>query len=245
MSPSRASDDGEPQRVVCVFCGAHPGNKPAYLEAARQLAQLFHRENIRLVYGGGTYGIMGELARTLVKLSGPKAVHGIIPTALVRVEPGFTKQKPPAPGDALLSDQYGAKTPERTAALAEEEYGETTMVPDMHTRKKMMADEVRAGAPGSGFMVLPGGFGTLEEAMEMTTWNQLNIHQCGIVLLNIEGYWDGLLAWIDNAAEAGFINQGNKEIMVKCDDVNRAVDALVSYKIARGRLALDWEQKDL
>lgn len=209
------------------------------MEAARKLAELFHRENIKLVYGGGTWGIMGELARSLVKLSGPKSVHGIIPTALIRVEPGHTKK--PVAGQETLSEEYGAKTPERGLLLKEDEYGETSLVPDMHTRKKMMADEVRAGAPGSGFMVLPGGFGTLEEAMEMTTWNQLNIHTCGIVLLNIDGYWDGLLSWIDKAVESGFISQENKEIMVKCDDVSRAVELLVNYRVAKGRLNLDWE----
>ncbi|KAI5301245.1 hypothetical protein KEM56_001862 [Ascosphaera pollenicola] len=238
MSPA-LNTPAQRQRVVCVFCGAHPGNKPEYLDAARKLGELFHRENIKLVYGGGTWGIMGELARTLVKLSGPKAVHGIIPTALIRVEPGH--QKKPAAGQETLNNDYGAKTPERTTFVKEDEYGETSLVPDMHTRKKMMADEVRAGAPGSGFMVLPGGFGTLEEAMEMTTWNQLNIHTCGIVLLNVDGYWDGLLSWIDKAVESGFISKENKEIMVKCNDVSRAVEALTNYRISKGRLNLDWE----
>ncbi|KAI5282489.1 hypothetical protein KEM54_002699 [Ascosphaera aggregata] len=183
---------------------------------------------------------MGELASTLVRLSGPDAVHGIIPTALIRVEPGHNKA--PVAGQKLLSDDYGAKTPERTASLKENEFGRITLVSDMHTRKKMMADAVRAGAPGSGFMVLPGGFGTLEEAMEMTTWNQLNIHTCGIVLLNIDGYWDGLLSWIDKAVEVELIGEENKGIMVRCNDVSRAVEALVDYKVSRGRLDLDWQR---
>ncbi|KAI5297761.1 hypothetical protein KEM55_004271 [Ascosphaera atra] len=228
------------QRVICVFCGARPGSSPAYLQAARQLAHVFHKANVKLVYGGGTAGIMGELAKTLVSLSGPKAVHGIIPTALVAVEPGHQKSKP----HELLSQEeenYGAKTPERSSTqIMEDMYGETTLVPDMHTRKRMMADEVLNGAPGSGFIVLPGGFGTLEEAMEMTTWNQLGIHKRGIVLLNVEGYWDGLLAWLDKAVEAQFISAPNKQILATVDDVNLAVEALENYRLAEGRLVLDW-----
>lgn len=65
------------QPVVCVFCGASAGTSPAHIEGARALARAFHAANIKLVYGGGTVGLMGEVARTLVSLSGPSAVHGM------------------------------------------------------------------------------------------------------------------------------------------------------------------------
>jgi uncharacterized protein (TIGR00730 family) len=148
--------------TICVFCGAKPGSSPAYLAAARSLAHVLHEHNIHLVYGGGTVGIMGELARTLVSLSGPMAVHGIIPTALVSLE-----RQGKAPDENL--------------------YGRTTVVPDMHTRKRMMAQEVVDGGPGGGFVALPGGFGTIEELMEAVTWNQLGIHDRGICIFNVEG----------------------------------------------------------
>lgn len=69
----------------------------------------------------------------------------------------------------------------------------------------MMAQEVLAGAPGSGFIALSGGYGTLEELMEVVTWNQLGIHNRGVVVFNVEGYWDGLLQWIRNSVETGFV----------------------------------------
>ncbi|KFX95775.1 hypothetical protein V490_03676, partial [Pseudogymnoascus sp. VKM F-3557] len=72
--------------TVCVFCGASPGKSPAHLAAARALATYFHENGISLVYGGGTTGLMGELARTLVSLSGPSAVEGIIPAPLMAQE---------------------------------------------------------------------------------------------------------------------------------------------------------------
>jgi len=105
---------------------------------------------------------MGELAKTLVSLSGPGSVHGIIPEALIRHE------------------QQGI-----TPAMSD--FGKTTVVPDMHQRKALMAKEVMAGAPGSGFVALPGGYGTMEELLEVTTWNQLGIHAKGVVVYNVEG----------------------------------------------------------
>ena len=74
------------QPVVCVFCGASAGTSPKHLEAARALARQLHAANAKLVYGGGTVGLMGEVARTLVSLSGPDSVHGIIPAPLVQYE---------------------------------------------------------------------------------------------------------------------------------------------------------------
>jgi uncharacterized protein (TIGR00730 family) len=148
--------------TICVFCGSNPGNSSAYFAAARSLAQIMHEQNIHLVYGGGTVGLMGELARSLVSLSGPSAVHGIIPAALVSME-----RQGKAPDESV--------------------YGRTTVVADMHTRKRMMAQEVVNGGPGGGFVALPGGYGTLEELMEAVTWNQLGIHDRGICIFNVDG----------------------------------------------------------
>lgn len=63
-------------------------NRTSNQEAARALGTAFHMHNISLVYGGGTVGLMGETARTLVALAGPESVHGIIPAPLVKYERG-------------------------------------------------------------------------------------------------------------------------------------------------------------
>ncbi|KAF3483722.1 lysine decarboxylase-like protein [Arthroderma uncinatum] len=260
---SEASKETRP--VVCVFCGSAAGKSPAHTEAARALAHLFHKEGVKLVYGGGTSGLMGEIARTLVSLSGPDSVHGIIPSALVKIENGhrstltaastnpLAQPLPGQPGVAA-DEEVAGKLPERTEtteangvgpadkkSFVNAEYGVTTIVPDMHTRKRMMAGEVISGGPGSGFLVLPGGFGTIEEAMEMVTWNQLGIHHRGIVLLNIEGYWDGVLSWVEKSVEQGFVSTMNKDILVECKDVEHALEALRSYKLSQGRFGLSWE----
>jgi len=195
--------------------------------AARSLAATFHKHNIKLVFGGGSVGLMGELARTLVSLSGPSSVHGIIPAPLVKYEQG--------PNSTAPSANSG-----KGGVPAEEIYGRTTVVKDMHTRKQMMAQAVLAGGPGSGFIALPGGYGTLEELMEVVTWNQLGIHGRGIVVLDVEGYWEGLLAWVENSVKAGFVQEGNRGIIVKATTGEEAVRALKEYKVTEGRFKLEW-----
>jgi uncharacterized protein (TIGR00730 family) len=191
-------------------------------EAARALAIAFHKHNIALVYGGGTVGLMGEVARTLVSLSGPTAVHGIIPAPLVKYERG--------PESTAVTDGI----PEYAV------YGNTTVVKDMHTRKQMMAQEVLAGGPGSGFVALSGGYGTLEELMEVVTWNQLGIHNRGVVVLNVEGYWDGLLDWVKGAVGAGFVSTGVCGIIKEARGGEDAVALLRGYTAAEGRFKLEW-----
>ena len=73
------------------------------------------------------------------------------------------------------------------------------LVATMHERKARMAELADA------FLVLPGGYGTLDELMEAVTWAQLGMHAKPCVLINTEGYWDGLLAFLDTAVKAGFL----------------------------------------
>lgn len=161
---------------------------------------------------------MGEIARTLVSLSGTEGVHGIIPEPLVKWEQ------------------------DSRSAASDGSYGRTTVVPDMHTRKQLMAKEVIQGGPGSGFVALSGGYGTLEELMEIITWNQLGIHSKGIVVYNVEGYYDGLIQWVTTAVSSGFIAPGNGGILVEALDAEEVVRELREYKIAEGRFNLDWNQ---
>lgn len=206
-------------------CGSSPGTSPAHLKAARDLAQALHDNGISLVYGGGTVGIMGELARTLVQLSGPEAVHGIIPDALIKFE----------------QDGHGKGDAKNTMNQAI--YGRTTIVSDMHSRKHLMAKAVIEGGPGSGFIALSGGFGTMEELMEVTTWNQLGIHGRGIVVFNVEGYYDGLIQWIRTAVSAGFISGGNAGILVEALTAEECIRSLKEYKVSEERMKLDWSHR--
>ncbi|MCO5587107.1 hypothetical protein L7F22_041054 [Adiantum nelumboides] len=86
--------------------------------------------------------------------------------------------------------------------------GEVKVVLDMHQRKAEMARQAEA------FIALPGGYGTLEELLEMTTWVQLGIHNKPVGLLNVDGYYNPLLALFDKGVEEGFINPKARRIVV-------------------------------
>ncbi len=203
-------------------------------------------------------GIMGELAKTLVALSGPKSVHGIIPRALIRTEKDGTLRN----GEAQSNTNSPAQKPKVERSMSKEEleklessedpdksivpereFGVTTIVPDMHTRKRMMAKAVQEGGPGSGFVALAGGYGTMEEVMEMVTWNQLGIHELPVVLVNIDGYWDGLLDWVKNSIREGFVGEPNANILVEVKSADDVMEALRDYQVAEGRFKLDWTKE--
>lgn len=96
-------------------------------------------------------------------------------------------------------------------------------VASMHERKAMMAGRA------SAFIALPGGFGTLDEFLEILTWAQLGIHAKPCVLVNTLGYYDGLLAFIEHAVMAGFIRAQHRGAIQVVTDAGAAV-ALLSTK---------------
>ncbi|MGA8044418.1 MAG: TIGR00730 family Rossman fold protein, partial [Terracidiphilus sp.] len=81
-------------------------------------------------------------------------------------------------------------------------------VPTMHARKARMVKLADA------FLILPGGYGTLDELMEIVTWAQLKIHAKPCVLINTAGYWNGLLDFLDTAVEAGFLKPRNRALLL-------------------------------
>src|SRR6202453_3474557 len=91
------------------------------------------------------------------------------------------------------------------------------LVSTMHERKARMA------ALADTFLILPGGYGTLEELMEVVTWSQLRLHAKPCILINTVGYWDGLLTFLDTAVAAGFLKPKNRALLVV---VNSAADAV-------------------
>ncbi len=91
------------------------------------------------------------------------------------------------------------------------------LVPTMHERKARMAELADA------FLVLPGGFGTLDELMEAVTWAQLGMHAKPCILINTEGYWNGMLEFLDTAVEAGFLRPENKKLLLVAANAADAV----------------------
>lgn len=91
------------------------------------------------------------------------------------------------------------------------------LVPTMHKRKARMVELADA------FLVLPGGYGTLEELLEVVTWAQLRLHAKPCVLINIAGYWDGLLSFLDGAVAAGFLKAKNRALLKVAGSAAEAV----------------------
>lgn len=94
----------------------------------------------------------------------------------------------------------------------------------MHTRKARMAEL------SDGFIALPGGFGTLDELAEILTWAQLGLHQHPIGLLNVKGYFDALITFLDNSVSAGFLRQENRDILQIADDLPTLLDKMAAYQ---------------
>jgi len=168
-------------KTVCVYCGSGPGTNPRFVEAAEGLGKIFAENNIRLVYGGGSVGLMGAIAKSVLAHGG--AVTGIIPDFL------------------------------RARELALNSVQEMVVTPDMHERKRLMFERSDA------FVALPGGVGTLEELVEMMTWQQLGRHAKPILLANIEGFWEPLLALLAHMRSAEFIRHNLDVDVLKAERV--------------------------
>jgi uncharacterized protein (TIGR00730 family) len=96
------------------------------------------------------------------------------------------------------------------------------VIDTMHQRKEMMYSESDA------FMVLPGGLGTLDETMEITTWRQLDLHKKPVIILNINGYWDHLLAMLQKVISAGFMHHDHLDHFETVAKVSEVVPHLKS-----------------
>ena len=90
-------------------------------------------------------------------------------------------------------------------------------VPTMHERKARMAELADA------FLVLPGGYGTLDELMEAITWAQLGLHAKPCILINTAGYWDGLLQFLDSTVIAGFLKAENRRLLLVASNAAEAI----------------------
>jgi uncharacterized protein (TIGR00730 family) len=188
-------------KTVCVYCGSGPGTNPRFVEAAIALGKEFAENGIRLVYGGGSIGLMGAVATSMLENGG--TVTGIIPDFLTVRE------------NALARVQ------------------EMIVTPDMHERKRLMFERSDA------FVALPGGIGTLEELVEQLTWQQLGRHSKPILLANIDGFWEPLLALLAHMRATAFIRPSLAVDILKAE---RVEDILPRLRAAAARAPEDTKQ---
>lgn len=123
-------------------------------------------------------------------------------------------------------------------ALMDKEVGHLNLtrlhiVKDMHERKAMMAEL------SDGFVAMPGGIGTLEELFEVFTWSQLGFHDKPIGLLNVDGFYDGLIAFLRHVVEQGFLRPAQAALLIHDPDAASLLERLKSFKPERHDKLLD------
>ena len=188
-------------KTVCVYCGSGPGTNSHFTEAAIALGKAIAESGIRLVYGGGSIGLMGALATSVLDHGG--TVTGIIPDFLTARENALTRVQ------------------------------EMIVTPDMHERKRLMFERSDA------FVALPGGIGTLEELVEQLTWQQLGRHSKPILIANIDGFWEPLLALLTHMRATQFIRPSLAIDILKAE---RVEDILPRLRAAVARAPVGAEE---
>lgn len=198
MAPNagpRTTEGGSDRiRSLCVYCASSTGSNQPVIDGAIELARLLVAEDIELVYGGGSVGLMGLMADTV--MAGGGRVTGIIPMPLMPRE------------------------------VAHDGVTQLIEVDSMHERKAAMIDRSDA------FVALPGGFGTLEELAEVLTWAQLGIHRKPVGLLNLDGFYDHLLAFLDRCIEDRVLKEKNRRLLIDRTDPRSLLDALMTVEPA-------------
>jgi uncharacterized protein (TIGR00730 family) len=178
-------------KSICVYCGANFNGDSKLLTAIQNLAATLAAQNIGLVYGGGSVGVMGVIADEMLKLNG--RVTGVIPQFLMDKEVGH---------------KY---------------ITEMIVTSNMHERKQKMADLA------DGFIILPGGFGTLEEFFEVLTWLQLGLHSKAIGVLNVDGFYDHLFAQMDVMVEKRFLKPANRALVFNESEPETLVNKMINF----------------
>lgn len=181
-------------KSICVYCGANFNGDPVLRASVEKLAAVMAENNISLVYGGGSVGLMGVIADELLKRDGH--VTGVIP-------------------QFLMDKEVGHK-------------GITEMIVtnNMHERKQKMADLA------DGFVILPGGFGTLEEFFEVLTWLQLGLHNKAIGVLNVNGFYDHLFAQMEVMVEHKLLKPANRDLVFNESDAEALVTKMQHFVAA-------------
>lgn len=130
--------------------------------------------------------------------------------------------------DAVLA-QNGEVTGVIPQTLADKEVSHNGLtqlyvVNSMHERKSLMADLA------NGFVALPGGLGTLEELFEVLTWQQLGFHQKPVALLNVNGYYDKLLAFLDHSVAEKFVRQAHRDALIVANSAAGLITTMQAFQ---------------
>jgi uncharacterized protein (TIGR00730 family) len=194
-------------KSICLYCGSSPGTNPAYRDAAAQFGETLAEREIRLIYGGGSVGLMGVAADACLARGGE--VIGVIPKLLMEKEVGHKG----------VSKMH--------------------IVDNMHERKALMTDLA------DGFIALPGGFGTLDELFEALTWLQLGYHGKPVGLLNVAGFFDGLITFLDHARDERFLRPLHRDALCMDENLSTLIGKMQQVEAPDTAKWLDQHAKEM
>ena len=161
-------------KSLTIYCSSSNNLDIEFYDLAKNLGKFMAKKSIKVIYGGGSIGLMGELSKSAYSSGGE--VIGIIPDFLVNKE------------------------------IQNNQITETIVVKNMHDRKKKLFEL------GDGFLILPGGSGTVEEATEVISWKFLGLHDKNIIIFNFNEYWNEFINIYDKAKERNFSNKNLQDI---------------------------------
>jgi uncharacterized protein (TIGR00730 family) len=181
--------DSSPPRApsICVYCGSSESTNPAYHDLAARFGEALARRGLRLVYGGGSIGLMGRCAKAAH--AGGGEVLGVMPRFLERRE--ITLEEVPH-----------------------------RMVDTMHERKMIMFQESDA------FVVLPGGVGTLEEAVETLSWRRLDLHSKPVVFLSEDDFWAPFFTLMQHTIDAKLTPATFRDALIHASTIEACFEAI-------------------
>ncbi|KAK3025796.1 hypothetical protein RJ639_041469 [Escallonia herrerae] len=206
---------------ICVFCGSSSGKKARCDDGCGKWVNGFLTRS----HGGLIFDAYLKVERRIDLVYGGGSV-GLM---------GLVSQAVHDGGRHVLGIIPRTLMPRE---ITGETIGEVRAVSDMHQRKAEMARQANA------FIALPGGYGTLEELLEVITWAQLGIHRKPVGLLNVEGYYDSLLSFIDKAVDEGFISPTARRIILSAPTAKQLVRELEEYvpEYDEATSTLIWEE---
>jgi uncharacterized protein (TIGR00730 family) len=184
---------------IAVYCGSSTGTNEIYAKTALEVGMYFAKNDLTVVYGAGSVGLMGIVADSVLQNGGE--VIGVIPKFLMDLEVGH------------------------------KELTKLIVCDTMHVRKQKMAEIA------DGIIALPGGYGTLDEFFEMLTWSQLGLHEMPIGILNVNNFYDPLLAMVQNMVDDGFLKKQNQDLIIVDDNIERLIEKMKSNERP---VALKW-----
>jgi cytokinin riboside 5'-monophosphate phosphoribohydrolase len=180
---------------VTVYCSSSNDVDERYFRVAETIGKALARRGWRLIYGAGSLGLMGAVARAVHGAGGQ--VVGVIPHALDQREVTY------------------------------EACDELLRVETMRQRKALMEENSDA------FIALPGGFGTLEEIVEVIVLKQLRYRDFPIVFVNTLGYWEPLIALFDEMIHQGFARPTTRDLFALVESPEEALDYIAGYQPTR------------